>query len=47
MAGHEGFLNGVSIALIDKTDPSDHIRREDYWRETLKKQWLCTDLILK
>ena len=36
MAGHEGFLNDVSITFIDKTDPSDPFRREDYWRQTLK-----------
>ena len=47
IAGHEGFLNDVSIALIEKTDPSDPLRREDYWRQTLKKQWLCMELILK
>ena len=27
MAGYDGFLNDVSITLIDKTDPSDHLRR--------------------
>ena len=36
MAGHNGFLIDVSITFIDKTDPSDPLRREDYWRETLK-----------
>ena len=36
MAGHNGFLNDVSITFIDKTDPSDPLRREDYWRKTLK-----------
>ena len=36
MAGHEGFLKDVSITFIDKTDPSDHLRREDYWRQILK-----------
>ena len=36
MAGHNGFLNDVSITFIDKTDPSDPLRREDYWRQTLK-----------
>ena len=30
MAGHDGFLNDVSISFIDKTDPSDTLRREDY-----------------
>ena len=36
MAGHNGFLNDVSITFIDKTDPSDSLQREDYWRQTLK-----------
>ena len=36
MAGHNGFLNDVSITFIDKTDPSDLLRRGDYWRQTLK-----------
>ena len=36
IAGHEGFLNDVSIALTEKTDPSDPLRREDYWRQTLR-----------
>ena len=36
MAGHNGFLNDVSITFIDKTDPTDPLRREDYWRQTLK-----------
>ena len=34
--GHDGFLSDVSIAFIDKTDPSDPLQREDYWRQTLK-----------
>ena len=36
MSVHNGFLNDVSITFIDKTDPSDLLRREDYWRKTLK-----------
>ena len=36
MAGHDGFLNDVSVTFIDKTDPSYPLRREDYWRQTLK-----------
>ena len=36
MAGHDLFLNDVFIAFIDKTYPSDHLRRKDYWRQTLK-----------
>ena len=29
MAGHDGFLNDVSITFIDKTGPSDLLQRED------------------
>ena len=36
MAGHDGFLNDVSITFIDKTDSCDPLWREDYWRQTLK-----------
>ena len=32
----KGYLNDVSIAFIDKTDPFDPLRREDFWRQTLK-----------
>ena len=34
-AGHCGFLEHFSIILIDKIDPSDPLKREDYWRRTL------------
>ena len=34
--GRNGFLNDVSITFIDKTDLSDPLKREDYWRRTLK-----------
>ena len=33
---HNGFLNDVSITFIDKTDPLDSFKLEDYWRRTLK-----------
>ena len=33
---HNGFLNNVSIALIDKTDGKNPKNRKDYWRRTLK-----------
>ena len=33
---HKGFLNDVSVTLIDKTNGSDPKKREDYWIETLK-----------
>ena len=28
--GHNGFLNDVSVALIDKTDAKNPIKREHY-----------------
>ena len=34
--GHAEFLNDVSIKFIDKTDPSDPLKREGYWRYMLK-----------
>ena len=34
--GHNGFLNNLSITLIDKTDGKNPKKREDYWRRTLK-----------
>ena len=40
MADHDGFLKDVSITFIDKTDPSDPLRREDYCRQTLKTMLL-------
>ena len=36
MAGHDGFFRDVSITFIDKNDPFDALRREDYWRKILK-----------
>ena len=35
-SGHCDFLEDVSLTFIDKTDPSDPLKREDYWRSTLK-----------
>ena len=35
--GHNGFLSDVSVTFIDKTNPSDPLKRENYLRETL---WL-------
>ena len=35
-SGHCGFLEHVSLTFIDKTDPSDPLKREDYWRSMLK-----------
>ena len=34
--GHNGVLNDVSITFINKTDPSAPLKREDYWKRTLK-----------
>ena len=34
--GYHSCLEDVSITLIDKTDPSNHLQRENYWRSTLK-----------
>ena len=33
---HSGFLNDVSVTLIDKTDESDSKKREDFRMKTLK-----------
>ena len=37
--GRNGFLNDVSITFIDKTDPSDPLKREDYRRRTISVFW--------
>ena len=34
-AGHNGFLNDVSVTFIEKTDPSDPLKRENFWQEKL------------
>ena len=34
--GHHGFLEDVSITSIDKTDSSNPLQRENYWRSVLK-----------
>ena len=34
--GHNGFLEDVSITLIDKTDGSNPTKRETFWMHTLK-----------
>ena len=39
--GHRGFLNDVSVTLIDKTDGSDPKKREEYWMKTLKTMAPC------
>ena len=35
------FLKDVSLTFIDKTDPSDPLKRENYWRGTLKTMAPC------
>ena len=35
-SNHNCFISDVSVTFIDKTDPSDPLKREDYWRRTLK-----------
>ena len=29
-SGHAGFLDDFSVTFIDKTDPSDPLKKEDY-----------------
>ena len=36
---HTQFVNDVSIFFIDKSDLTDPLKREQYWRHTLKKHW--------
>ena len=36
MADSDGFLNDVSITFIDKANAFNPLRREYYWRQTLK-----------
>ena len=33
---HSVFLNDVSITFIDKTDPTNPLQKEYYWKHTLK-----------
>ena len=34
--GHYRFCEDVSITFIDKTDPSELLKRENYWNNVLK-----------
>ena len=36
LPGRSGFLNDVSIILLDQADPKNPTKREDYWIHTLK-----------
>ena len=33
---HDGLVNNVVTIFIDKTDPSDPERREEFWRTKLR-----------
>ena len=33
---YNGCLNNVSVTFIDQTDPSDPLKPENFWRETLR-----------
>ena len=35
-SNHNCFISDVSVTFIDKTNPSDPLKREDYWRSNLK-----------
>ena len=35
-SNHYCFISDVSVTFMDKTDPSDPLKRENYWRSTLK-----------
>ena len=35
-SNHSCVISDVSVTFIDKTDPSDPLNREDYWRSTLE-----------
>ena len=35
-SNHNCFISDVSVTFIDKSDPSNPIKREDYWRSTLR-----------
>ena len=34
--GYHGFLEDVSVTFIDKIDPSELLKRENYWKNVLK-----------
>ena len=36
---HNGFLEDTEITFIDKTDPSDPTRCEEFWIDTLKTHY--------
>ena len=34
--GHNGLINDAEVIFIDKTDPSDPARRDEFWRTKLE-----------
>ena len=36
LPGYTSFFEDVTVTLIDKTDPRNPTKREDYWIYTLK-----------
>ena len=36
LPGRSRFLNDVSVTLIDKTDPKNPTKRDNFWIQTLK-----------
>ena len=34
LQGHSGFVKEVSVTLINKTDPKNPAKREEYWIHT-------------
>ena len=45
-SNHNCFISDVAVTFIDKTDPSDSLKRDGYWRSTWKL-WLPLDLMLE
>ena len=35
-SNHNCLISDVSVTFIDETDPSDPLKKGDYWRSTLK-----------
>ena len=33
---YSSFFNDISITFVDKTNPTDLLQRENYWKHTLK-----------
>ena len=46
LTSNSGFINDTEIRFIDKTDPSDPCRREDFWIDTLKTRYPWDLIIL-